>query len=737
MLLTASFLLLISYFLFRTVSAMRKVPLTYIYNRVKVEFVGEDGIDSGGLGKEAFLLLARDAAKYAGPGYKNWLVVHKTAIMAPTAAAAVDNSSASSGSSLYSTSSNGGLFFTDDDKEKDKKIGGGGGGGSGGMKGKTSDQKRQLRNNNNNNNNNSNNDNDHNNNPNDNHDPIMSVHSVEASLSILEEDDRMDRQAFFLFLGRFVAKALYDRQVYDPPSLTYHQPLTTPNTPPPIRPTITTHPPTHPSIYSSQLIDLPLAPILFKHMVGDVAHDEQTNPSPVPTPTHSLYPSLVASPVGSPSPGPGVGSMNGQRRSLTSLPSPSSPSPTSPSFTTPNGRGLDRGSLGGNGVGGGSGGRAVSPVTNSPIRPLPGLSAPGTRPLTPVKQGPSAPGTRPLTPVKQGPSAPGTRPLTPVKQGPSAPGTRPLTPVKQPLHSTNNHHINNHSHSEKTPSSSPGGNMIPSPQGGSAGGGRAPPPQRRLTPTHPPHLTGGVITSLSEKNPSAQGTGARSMPPSINTPPTTEVPPPPTILTDDDLADFPDELCEHARRHVKKRLLQALVDVRTLDAQLYKSLVWMLNNDITNVIDEMFTVVSTSTGPTPSFSPLSHIVICCDIPSNLSLYTLRYNTSLTHNNHPTSITKYHIDVMIGGTVPLCRDGENKTVTEENKFEYVELMARWKVLLPILSPTRSFNLNHPLTPSHLLLLNSSSYSPSPTIVYFCVSELCFSCDDRPLMLSPLR
>ena len=206
---------------------MRKVPLTYIYNRVKVEFVGEDGIDSGGLGKEAFLLLARDAAKYAGPGYKNWLVVHKTAIMAPTAAAAVDNSSASSGSSLYSTSSNGGLFFTDDDKEKDKKIGGGGGGGSGGMKGKTSDQKRQLRNNNNNNNNNSNNDNDHNNNPNDNHDPIMSVHSVEASLSILEEDDRMDRQAFFLFLGRFVAKALYDRQVYDPPSLTFHQPLTT------------------------------------------------------------------------------------------------------------------------------------------------------------------------------------------------------------------------------------------------------------------------------------------------------------------------------------------------------------------------------------------------------------------------------------------------------------------------------------------------------------------------------
>ena len=28
----------------------------------------------------------------------------------------------------------------------------------------------------------------------------------------------LDQQAFFRFLGRFVAKALYDRQVSDPPS---------------------------------------------------------------------------------------------------------------------------------------------------------------------------------------------------------------------------------------------------------------------------------------------------------------------------------------------------------------------------------------------------------------------------------------------------------------------------------------------------------------------------------------
>ena len=61
-------------------------------------------------------------------------------------------------------------------------------------------------------------------------------------------------------------------------------------------------------------------------------------------------------------------------------------------------------------------------------------------------------------------------------------------------------------------------------------------------------------------------------------------------LTDDDLADFSDELCAHARQNVSLLLLQALVDVRTLDPILYGSLLWMLNNDITDVIDETFSV---------------------------------------------------------------------------------------------------------------------------------------------------
>lgn len=61
-------------------------------------------------------------------------------------------------------------------------------------------------------------------------------------------------------------------------------------------------------------------------------------------------------------------------------------------------------------------------------------------------------------------------------------------------------------------------------------------------------------------------------------------------LSDDDLADFPDEIVLGARKYVSKFLLQSLLDVRTLDSILYKSLLWMINNDITDVIDETFSV---------------------------------------------------------------------------------------------------------------------------------------------------
>ena len=61
-------------------------------------------------------------------------------------------------------------------------------------------------------------------------------------------------------------------------------------------------------------------------------------------------------------------------------------------------------------------------------------------------------------------------------------------------------------------------------------------------------------------------------------------------ITEDDLSSFPDDIILNARKFVTKLLLQALIDVKSLDSILYKSLLWMINNDITDVIDETFSV---------------------------------------------------------------------------------------------------------------------------------------------------
>ena len=440
--------------------AIHKASVLQVYNRLKVEFKGEEGIDSGGLGKEAFLLLSKDATTFAGPAFKNWLVLYKAA----------EESAATA---------SGGLFFTEEaptEKEEKKEekatgrrallpppggqravqahiasarksasklldstaqqrqrswravapagsvgsssnmLGGhqgsrqgsfsrpkgdaaeGGGRGDGEVKGG----------------------------------PHVSS-SVAASLPALNKDEKVTREVFFCFLGRLVAKALYDRQ----------------------------------------LIYMPLAPILYKHMVGDVAEDD-------------------------------------------------------------------------------------APAA---------VSASGT---------PAAPG--------KGPPSPAAAP----KGGPS--------PTPKPYGSP----------------------------------GVVPPPSRKpaapLSPAAPP----------KRSEPAAAAASVADEPPR---------------LTDDDLADFPGELSDKARLSVRKRLLQALVDVRSLDGQLYKSLLWMVNNDITNVIDETFSVVSASTGE---------------------------------------------------NVPLCRDGDAREVTEDNKLEYVELMARWKTTYAVADSLHPFLKGfHELVPTRAL------------------------------------
>jgi hypothetical protein len=271
--------------------------------------------------------------------------------------------------------------------------------------------------------------------------------SVAASLPALTKDEKVTREVFFRFLGRFVAKALYDRQ----------------------------------------LIDMPLAPILYKHMVGDVAEDD-------------------------------------------------------------------------------------APVAAE-------ASLPGT-PIAPGSKG---------SPVKG-----------PPKGGPS--------PTPKPYGSP----------------------------------GVVPPPARKPAPAPAPPSPAVPSPAAPAKSNAPASSSAAAAPAATDEPPR---------LTDDDLADFPDELSDKARLCVKKRLLQALVDVRSLDGQLYKSLLWMVNNDITNVIDETFSVVSASTGE---------------------------------------------------TVPLCRDGEAREVTEDNKLEYVELMARWKTTYAVAGSLQPFLKGfHELVPTKAL------------------------------------
>ena len=68
----------------------------------------EEGIDSGGLSKEAFLLLSKDAAIFAGKKHKKWMVQRSS----------VPLSERSNSSTGVVESESGGLFFTEETQEK-------------------------------------------------------------------------------------------------------------------------------------------------------------------------------------------------------------------------------------------------------------------------------------------------------------------------------------------------------------------------------------------------------------------------------------------------------------------------------------------------------------------------------------------------------------------------------------------------------------------------------------------
>jgi len=88
----------------------------------------------------------------------------------------------------------------------------------------------------------------------------------------------------------------------------------------------------------------------------------------------------------------------------------------------------------------------------------------------------------------------------------------------------------------------------------------------------------------------------------------------------------------HFSRAVYKRILGravSLKDMESLDPDYYKSLVWMLENDITDIITETFSVDNDKFG-------------------------------------------------VVETVDFCENGRNTAVTEANKHEYVRLMVEWRL-----------------------------------------------------------
>lgn len=135
--------------------------------RFKFTFAGEPGIDSGGVGKEVFLLLSRQAALYAGDNYRGWM--------------------------FTPDEKNGALFFSDETHVKNT------------MKSLANDDKNGIEGN-------------------------SSLESIPGKLTedTIQDMSKTSSEKFCKFLGRFLGKAIYDRQ----------------------------------------LVDIPLSPLLLKHMLG-------------------------------------------------------------------------------------------------------------------------------------------------------------------------------------------------------------------------------------------------------------------------------------------------------------------------------------------------------------------------------------------------------------------------------------------------------------------------------------
>jgi hypothetical protein len=145
------FILLDAFKSFHTCSAAS------MQRRCKIVFAGEEGIDSGGLGKEAFLLISKQAATYASAAEKQWMKLCSN-----------------------------GLFFEEIPKEDNSKK-------------SANNAKLNI------------------------HDIISKPCGIgngkitAAAMTALRDCPELNARTFASFLGKFLAKALFDRQLVDIP----------------------------------------------------------------------------------------------------------------------------------------------------------------------------------------------------------------------------------------------------------------------------------------------------------------------------------------------------------------------------------------------------------------------------------------------------------------------------------------------------------------------------------------
>jgi hypothetical protein len=107
-----------------------------------------------------------------------------------------------------------------------------------------------------------------------------------------------------------------------------------------------------------------------------------------------------------------------------------------------------------------------------------------------------------------------------------------------------------------------------------------------------------------------------------------------------------------------------LDDLKLIDFPLYNSLLWMISNDITGIIYETFSIELENKGNN-----------CFN------------NSVSTKGGQGRGIRQNSMNIN-PNLIPLCQNGINKDVTEENKLEYIRLLVRWKT---------TFSINYLLAP----------------------------------------